>query len=257
MYISYESHRSEKPDYIYHQDDINLEFGLHLHTSFEFIWVQSGHIECMINHRSWNVLEGQAMLILPNQLHAYHTPDHAKTYLCVFSADHIYRFWQAAKNKSFTTPVFPFDDGVIIDHLKRPDNIYARKASLYKIIAHAMRYLQLDDVTDTKKPLMQQIVMYVQNHFKEPIGLREMAGHLGYNYHYLSAYINRRFNITFPDLLNQYRLDYATNRLEESSDSIGAIALESGFSSLRTFNRTFKKNLHVTPSEYLKQTSMQ
>ena len=43
---------------------------------------------------------------------------------------------------------------------------------------------------------------------------------------------------------------YACHRLENTSDSITNICLDSGFESQRTFNRVFKERYKISPSDY-------
>lgn len=57
----------------------------------------------------------------------------------------------------------------------------------------------------------------------------------------------------FNHFINSLRVEHAKNLLEQPESqhwSILVIALESGFSSLATFNRVFKSELGYTPSEY-------
>ena len=50
--------------------------------------------------------------------------------------------------------------------------------------------------------------------------------------------------------LNDARLNYACHRLENTSDSITNICMDSGFESQRTFNRVFKERYKISPSDY-------
>ena len=52
------------------------------------------------------------------------------------------------------------------------------------------------------------------------------------------------------EYLNDARLNYACHRLENTSDSITNICLDSGFESQRTFNRVFKERYKISPSDY-------
>ena len=54
----------------------------------------------------------------------------------------------------------------------------------------------------------------------------------------------------FNQYLNDARLNYACHRLENTSDSITNICLDSGFESQRTFNRVFKERYKISPSDY-------
>ena len=54
------------------------------------------------------------------------------------------------------------------------------------------------------------------------------------------------------DFVNIYRLETATQLLEETNESICSIALKSGFQSVRSFNHFFKASTNTTPSQYKK-----
>ena len=61
---------------------------------------------------------------------------------------------------------------------------------------------------------------------------------------------SKTFHRNFNQYLNDARLNYACQRLENTSDSITKICLDSGFESQRTFNRVFKERYKISPSDY-------
>ena len=70
----------------------------------------------------------------------------------------------------------------------------------------------------------------------------------------LSQLINAEAGHNFYEFINSYRVEEVKNRLEDpnySNYSILGIAEESGFNSKASFNRIFKKQVGLTPSEYL------
>jgi len=72
---------------------------------------------------------------------------------------------------------------------------------------------------------------------------------------YLSKLINEDFNLSFSDFINQYRVTYACELImQDKQDRFSQtfIAEQSGFGSLSSFNRAFKKEMGVTPGEYRK-----
>ena len=50
--------------------------------------------------------------------------------------------------------------------------------------------------------------------------------------------------------MNRYRVQHACRLLRSTGDSITAIALQSGFSTIRNFNRAFREETGMTPREY-------
>ena len=80
----------------------------------------------------------------------------------------------------------------------------------------------------------------------------DAAKRLNSNTVYLSSAIKEHTGQSFGDYVNYLRLDYARNLLSDPNKKhklISFIATESGFKSLRTFNRAFKKRFGITPGD--------
>ena len=95
-----------------------------------------------------------------------------------------------------------------------------------------------------------QTVSYISANFKKKFSLEEMAKDLGVSKYVLSRLFSKTFHRNFNQYLNDVRLNYACQRLENTSDSITNICLDSGFESQRTFNRVFKERYKISPSDY-------
>ena len=98
--------------------------------------------------------------------------------------------------------------------------------------------------------LIYQTVSYISANFKKKLSLEEMAKDLGVSKYVLSRLFSKIFHRNFNQYLNDARLNYACHRLENTSDSITNICLDSGFESQRTFNRVFKERYKISPSDY-------
>lgn len=85
--------------------------------------------------------------------------------------------------------------------------------------------------------------------------LSDVAQAVGSNRTYVSNYFNREVNTTFYDYVNALRIEYACELLQQSSDSLYAVAIQSGFNSLSTFHRVFSKSKSTTPAEYRENAS--
>ncbi|MGX1929058.1 helix-turn-helix domain-containing protein [Flagellimonas sp. 2504JD4-2] len=84
-----------------------------------------------------------------------------------------------------------------------------------------------------------------------------LAKKVGTSRHELSNALNNALKRSFPELLNEIRIDHSKNILLEDKTramSIEAIAYESGFNSLSTFYKNFKKSTGITPAEFREQT---
>ncbi len=89
--------------------------------------------------------------------------------------------------------------------------------------------------------------------YLEPdINLHKLADKLQVKSNYLSQVINQFHKRNFYEFINTYRIEEAQKLLKETSLKIEAVAYDSGFNSLSTFNAVFKKIVGKTPSQYRK-----
>ena len=107
--------------------------------------------------------------------------------------------------------------------------------------------IHLDKVINTflidKKPFLRQ-----------KYSLGEMSKDLDIPLHYLSAFINRHYNMNFNELINRYRVSYSKLMImndEWKSKKLSTIAAEAGFHNRNTFTTAFKKETGESPSEYV------
>ncbi len=88
----------------------------------------------------------------------------------------------------------------------------------------------------------------------------DLANELKVSEYKISRAIRYHFDApNFNHYINRLRIEHAKKLLEQSESqhwSILSIALESGFSSLATFNRVFKKQLGYTPNEHRKSVQL-
>lgn len=91
--------------------------------------------------------------------------------------------------------------------------------------------------------------------FKEPsLSISTLASKLGVTQHRLRSLINQTLgHKNFSDFVNAYRICEVKNALADPKQEhvpILTLALDSGFRSLSSFNRTFKNSENLTPTEY-------
>lgn len=74
-----------------------------------------------------------------------------------------------------------------------------------------------------------------------------------------SQVINQNTNSNFRDFINSFRIQKAKDSIIKKSRkgfTISNIAFDCGFNSLSAFNRAFKKATNMTPTEFIKQKSI-
>jgi len=96
--------------------------------------------------------------------------------------------------------------------------------------------------------LFQKKKLYRNN----DINLDMVADKLGTTRHNASQLINEHFNMSFREFVNSHRIQEAKELLEKENEfNIIDIAYEVGYNNKVSFNKAFKKDTQITPSEYL------
>src|SRR5690606_6413150 len=80
-----------------------------------------------------------------------------------------------------------------------------------------------------------------QAYLDKDLTLLKLALLIGTNRTYLSRYINQELNTNFNDLVNEKRVNYAFKLLSDDGKKLNEICELSGFNSMSSFYRAFKK----------------
>lgn len=223
----------------------NLNFPPHLHRNFECILLEEGEMTITVDSSEYVLTPGQGVLIFPNQLHAIRSA-HCRHTLFIFSPHIVQRFYQDRSGKLPLSNLFSAPTAL-------PDtdsSIYAIKAAMYALCAAFDSTARYRDVVLDKQDLLHRIFTATEQLFRGDCTLSSLSKAVGYNPEYISRFFKQKVGIPFNDYLNIRRLSHAAQLLTDTDETILSCALESGFGSLRSFNRNFKAHYGITPRAY-------
>lgn len=100
--------------------------------------------------------------------------------------------------------------------------------------------------------IVWKIIVYMLDHYQETINAETVAQQLFMRPDAVADVLKNNLDISFHDLLTQIRMTYACSLLQATTLTIGDIAIQVGFNSIRTFNRLFYDYLGVSPKNYQK-----
>ena len=98
---------------------------------------------------------------------------------------------------------------------------------------------------------IKRILSYCMEHYAEPFTLDEMAKDLYLSKYYICHMFRERLNTNCKEFVNQLRIEAACDLLKKGT-GVTEAAYAVGFSSVRTFNRTFMETMNISPREYKK-----
>ena len=96
----------------------------------------------------------------------------------------------------------------------------------------------------------EKMIRFIDEHYHEPIELKDIAAIGGYNPSYASQFFKRQIGISFLEYLKRMRLREAAVLLTNTEDRIVHIANICGFTDVKAFNSAFKEFFNQTPSDY-------
>ncbi len=132
-----------------------------------------------------------------------------------------------------------------------PPQESSRSAPLYYMSEALLDSIQIE---------LDQYLTHSKPYLKQGFNMAELAKATQFSVHQLSGYINKRCNMNFYSLINQFRINYCKEKFESKEyldKTLEAIAQESGFQSRSTFIRAFKKSTGLTPTEYIRNMNLQ
>lgn len=229
-----------------------ISYQMHFHKNFEIIYVTDGEMQLTYSGIQTNMLRSECLIIPPNIPHEFDIPQGSQVWVGVFSEDFFPRFAKEYGGTIFS--IFKCDsdtENFLIKTLfSRTDaDIYTIIGCLYLLAAQCTAHAETA-AARIGGDLANDILRYVYENFSEDLTLRQTAAALGYEYHYFSGVFHKFFMMNFKAFLNMCRFEAACEIISDPTKSLTEIALESGFGSVRNFNRIFKKLSGKSPSEY-------
>lgn len=247
MYL-FEQYGMEGEDLFNYSSLTDLNFPLHFHRAYEIILVEKGEMVVTIEEKNYRIKENEAVFIFPNQLHKLSTPVQSLCKVFIFSPELIGHFFSSYKSSvpicnQFKVGRIPAQQELL--------SIYAQKSILYGYCDLLLESTSFEGIkVSSKRKIIQNILIYIDDHYQDECTLRDVSQAIQYDYAYLSKLFYQYTHLTFTTYINRYRLTQATYLLLNTEDAISDIAQKCGYKTLRTFNRNFKEFKQLSPTAF-------
>lgn len=249
----------EQNNKLFYNSYKNVSGKFHFHSHIELFFVDEGEVDVFINDQTKRLKAGEMSVTLSYDAHAYHSAGDSVSTLLIIPPHLCEEFVASIKKKRIADPFLCNSSAVkelrdILELLKASEyNRLKTQGYIYLmlgLVSENITFIQSNSTTDTD--LSAQLLLYINENYKNDISLSSIANEFGYNDSYLSRYFKNCFNIGINHYIKVIRLKNAVLLMQENKHNITYCALESGFNSMCTFYRAFFEEFGCTPKEYLK-----
>lgn len=239
--------------------------GDHIHEFCEMEMVLDGEIEITVDGKKHIARAGDIAVIPPFRVHSFHTPNYVKQTIFVISNNLLpssVSFDELCRPREisvFHAPErlwnFLTESGFHRDYARNYDpqndaeTIHWIRSVIYLILCEYWKIVPISEGAHTEKALTR-ILVYMSQHFREPITQESLGAALGYSAKYISNCFRALKGFGFRDVLNSMRVEEAKRLLSTTDFTNVEIAVECGFSSVSTFHQVFLTAEGCAPKQY-------
>ena len=266
-------------------NDEPVEYALHWHPAMELITPLVNGYTVIVGQETYELAPGDIFLIPGGDLHHLIAPPSGQRLIYLFDFSLLsrirgYSFLTSYLsqpiliNRKTCRPIYNAQMEIISqlcrdyfsDDSMREMMIYSQLITFF--VNYVRFRTSMEDSDGTTPPAGQVgqrdllarfhvVFDYLDEHFTENLTLEQLANVAGFSKFHFSRMFKQCSGYNFYDYLCYKRIKSAETLLLKPGISITEVALQSGFSNLSTFNRTFKKVKGCTPSEYRNLFSLQ
>ncbi len=237
----------------------------HFHSSMEIVYVLEGEIEYTLNGHGGTAGPFQVITATSYTVHYYATPVSSKSIVLTVPLDYVPSFRKLLSRQTLVRTLWEEPEGErellrrldklaqICDvHGKKPPELLA-KGYLYTvlgILAENLGFAERKEGGDAF--LAKDILQFLDRNYRFDMTLETLAAKFGYSKSRFSHLFHSYFGCGIPEYVNTLRCRNAALLLTQEEASMTSAAMNSGFESMRTFYRSFKRAFGISPSEYLR-----
>ena len=119
-------------------------------------------------------------------------------------------------------------------------------------IAGVSRDLRSSADNDPRYAKLARVIEYMRTHYDEPLRIGQLVARTDLSLSSFERLMRSLLKVSPRQFLTRIRVEAATERLRDTDDPLGEIALDCGFCDQSTFCRQFKSIAGMTASDYRK-----
>ena len=232
---------------------ININCPIHINGECEIICCKKGEIDIYVNDERFILRQNQTFFIMPFEYHEFKTPQNSECIRFIIYEKSAQSFFDFIENKKTSKRIFTTDIKTLnyIEHILEPNpDTVSVKSITYALCREVLKGCKFEENTGGELSLFTKALDHMSKNFSSGVTLESTAKSLGVHPVHLSRTFKKSAKYSFTAYLNLIKFSRAQFLLKTTDKTITEISYESGFGSLRNFNRIFYSIAKMTPSEY-------
>lgn len=235
-----------------------LNFPAHVHDDIELVYVHQGGGAAWCDGKKYSLDPGMCFLTFPNQVHRYTDCEKGDYVLLILKPSILLRYQGVFLEGAPENAVCTIDDESLLWLLDTACAEFAGEGYSDVIAAYLTAFfgklLPRYPIGRSAMPSgnVQSILQFCADHYREELTVESVAESLGVSRSCVSHIFSSRIGVNFRDYINSLRLTEAETLLGNRNYTVTEVANLTGFPTIRTFNRAFRKKHGMSPLAYRK-----
>lgn len=226
--------------------------------SFLLMYVQKGELSLTFEGNTRLVTAGSFILLDCYKLHSYSTTKGWECLWCHFDGITARAYYNSVVSRlgnvfsmPDTTPVLTKLTAILkIFSSGSPVREPLLSKYLTDILTEFLLYTPTSIHTRSYTNITEEIITYINEHFRENISLEDLASHAGLSQYHFIRIFKKETGFTPHEYIINTRIATAKYLLKNSRLSVKDICFTTGFSCESVFCSAFKRHQGMTPAQY-------
>lgn len=235
----------------------------HWHLSIEIVYVQAGKVTFTFNNDHYE-LNPQDFIVIPSgEIHSVsHFPN--KSIVLQIPLDYLDNYIDEPQKVNFKINPSQLQTLEITSLFEELLEIYNHKDEYYQIKFHSKLLDMLfiifkcfsftSKMQHSTKSQLQEIIIYINEHYKEKISIKEVSGLFSYSPNYLDRIFKNEIGITPTQYIYQLRMASFYKEILSTDKKINTLLDKNGLTNRKKAINLFKETFNTTPSELRRES---
>ena len=219
----------------------------HFHGEMELSYILNGRHDITINGEIHTLSSGDMYYCNPYEPHKCYSANNGEHILFTirpFEYTPFSNFLKASLHNFLCDKDFNLEIRNLLEEIiakQNSLNALERQGYISLILGKILEHYDYRSDKPTLSRRLEEVLLYIDSHYKEPLDRDMLAREFGYSPTYFSRLFHESFNCGLCQYINNLRYERTVMDMGKSSDNKSEIILRNGFNNVQSFYRVKRK----------------